>query len=68
MSKTNSVVTDLDSLFLSLCNVYNSFDNGSLDSQEVGTFLKAAHGMVSVKSQILKDNKFKLSLKANKNK
>lgn len=68
MSKTNSLVSDLDTLFQSLCNVYNGYDNGSLDSKEVTTFIKTSTSMVSVKCQILKEKKFEASLKANKKK
>ena len=51
MSKTNLIVTDLDSLFENLCDVYNSYDKGKLKDNEVTTFTKTAKCMVSVKNQ-----------------
>lgn len=62
MSKTNLIVTDLDSLFENLCDVYNSYDKGKLKDNEVTTFTKTAKCMVSVKNQILNEKKFEVSL------
>lgn len=62
-SNAGSSVNDLESLVTSLFEVYNGFNGGNIEKDDVYTFTKIASDIVKVKSQTLKEKKFELQLK-----
>ena len=58
-----SSVNDLESLTTSLCEVYNGFNGGKIEKEDVKTFTKMASEIVKVKNQMLKEKKFELQLR-----
>jgi len=58
-----SSVNDLASLTTSLFEVYNGFNGGNIEKEDVYTFTKMASEIVKVKSQMLKEKKFELQLR-----